>query len=51
MEGSVPPEMTGNVKDEDWRYKNVILFVPREAISVYKNAPGWKCFNVKEINE
>ena len=51
MEGSVPPEMTGNVKDEDWRYKNVVLCVPRGTISVYKNAPGWKCFNVKETNE
>ena len=47
MEGSVPPEMSGNVKDEDWRYRNVDLYVPREAISVYKNASGWKCFKVK----
>ena len=51
MEGSVPPEMTGNIKDEDWRYRDVDLYVPREAISVYNNAPGWKCFNVKETNE
>lgn len=51
MEGSVPPEMTGNVKDEDWRYRNVDLYVPREAISVYKNASGWKCFKVKEFND
>lgn len=50
MECSVPPEMTGNVKD-DWRYRNVVLYVPRGTISVYKNAPGWKCFNVKEIKE
>lgn len=51
MEGSVPPEMTGKVKDEDWRYRDVVLYVPLGAISEYKNAPGWKCFNVKETNE
>ena len=48
MQGSVPPEMTGNVKDDDWRYRNVVLYVPSEAIPSYKKSPGWKCFNVKE---
>lgn len=48
MESSLPPEMTGNVKDEDWRYKDATLLVPPDAVAAYKEAPGWKCFIVKQ---
>ena len=51
MQGSVPPEMIGNVRDDEWRYRKTTLIVPADALSAYKNAPGWKCFNVKEIIE
>lgn len=51
MESSVPPEMTGQVKDDDWRYQDVELYVPKGAKSAYKNAPGWKCFIVKEMKD
>lgn len=51
MEGSFPPKMTGNVKDDDWRYKEKTLLVPTDAVAAYKQAPGWKCFNVKEIKD
>ncbi len=50
MEGNVPPEMTGNVKDDEWRYRNTTLLVPPDAVSAYKAAPGWKCFVVKVNN-
>ena len=49
MEGSVPPEMTGDIRDDEWRYGDVELCVPEDALSAYKSAPGWKCFNVIEI--
>ncbi len=51
MDSAAPPEMTGYVRDDDWRYRNVVLYVPRGVVSLYKNAPGWKCFNVKESKE
>lgn len=47
MEASVPPAMTGRLRDEEWRYRNVNLLVPEETEMSYKQAPGWKCFNVK----
>lgn len=50
MEGSVPPEMTGNVKDDEWMYRETTLLVPSDAVFSYKNAPGWKSFVVKENN-
>ena len=49
MEGSVPPEMTGDIRDDEWRYGDVELCVPEDALSAYKSAPGWKCFNIIEI--
>lgn len=48
MESSLPPEMIGNVKDEDWRYKDATLLVPPDAVAAYKETPGWKCFIVKQ---
>lgn len=48
MESPDPPEMTGNVKDDDWRYKETTLLVPPDAVATYKEAPGWKCFIVKQ---
>ena len=47
MESSVPPEMTGTLKADEWRYRKVNLLVPAESVTAYKQAPGWKCFNVK----
>lgn len=47
MESVVPPEMTGIIKDNEWQYRNVNLLVPEEAVTAYKQAPGWKSFNVK----
>lgn len=46
MEGECPPEMIGDIKHEDSRYNHVTLLVPRNAVKIYKNAPGWRCFNV-----
>lgn len=51
MECSVPPEMTGVVRDDEWIYKDVSLLVPHDSVELYKQAPGWKCFKVKEIKE
>lgn len=51
MEGSVPPVMKGYVKDDDWRYRNTTLLVPTDSFSAYNEAPGWKCFVVKESKE
>jgi hypothetical protein len=51
MECSVPPKMTGVVRDDEWIYKDVSLFVPHESVELYKQAPGWKCFRVKEFKE
>ena len=48
MEGTVPPEMTGHVKDDMWDFKDVKLLVPKESYTLYKKAPGWKCFIIKE---
>ena len=47
MESSVPPEMTGIIKDDEWRYRDVNLLVPEEAVTTYEKALGWKSFNVK----
>ena len=49
VEGSLPPEMTGNVKEDDWRYKETALLVPTDAVTAYKKAPGWKCFKVEQL--
>lgn len=46
LSGEIPPIMTGKVKSEDWRFKNVRLHVPRNIINVYRNSPGWECFNI-----
>lgn len=51
MESAVPPEMTGILKDDEWRYRDVDLFVPYDSVTLYKQAPGWKSFKVKEIKE
>ena len=49
MEGSVPPKMTGLVGDEnEWRYRDVSLLVPQDAVEAYKEASGWKCFKIVE---
>lgn len=50
MDSVVPPEMTGLLRDDEWRYRKVNLLVPEEAFALYKQAPGWKCFNV-QINQ
>lgn len=47
MESSIPPEMTGYIRDDEWRFKDVNLLVPEEAVTVYKKSSGWKSFNVK----
>ena len=51
MQCHVPPEMTGIVNDDEWRYRDVDLLVPHDSVALYNNAPGWKCFRVKEIKE
>ena len=51
MEGSVPPVMKGNVRDDDWRYRNTTLLVPTDSFSAYNEAPSWECFVVKESKE
>jgi hypothetical protein len=47
MESSVLPEMTGYIRDDEWRYRDVSLLVPEEAVTAYEKAVGWKSFNVK----
>lgn len=47
MDCNVPPKMTGHVNNDDWRYKEVDLLVPPTSVGEYKNAHGWKSFNVK----
>ncbi len=47
MKSAIPPEMTGRLKDDEWRYRDVNLFVPEQAVNAYTQAPGWKYFNVK----
>jgi hypothetical protein len=49
MESSVPPEMNGYIRDDEWRYRDVNLFVPEESVAAYKKALGWRSFNVKAI--
>ncbi len=51
MQCPVPPEMTGIVKDDEWRYRDVDLLVPHDSVALYNNAPGWKCFRVKDFKE
>ena len=48
MDGIVPPQMTGHVTDDMWKYKDVELLVPKGSIDEYKKAPGWKTFMIKE---
>ena len=47
MESAEPPEMTGILKDDEWRYRKVNLLVPTESVTAYKQASGWESFNVK----
>lgn len=49
MDGSVPPTMIGNVKDDDWRFRETALLVPSNAVSAYKAASGWRNFKVTKI--
>lgn len=42
--------LTGNVKDDEWMYRETTLLVPSDAVFSYKNAPGWKSFIVKGHN-
>lgn len=46
----VPPEMYGYIKDTEWRYEGVRVYVPLQSVEVYKNAPGWKYFRIMPIN-
>lgn len=46
MLGENPPVMTGKVQSEDWRYKKVRLHVPRKSVTIYRNSPGWQCFDI-----
>ena len=46
MESAVPPEMTGILRDEELRYRKVNLLVPENAVEAYKQASGWKSFNI-----
>lgn len=48
MRCAIPPQMTGIVKDDEWRYRDVDLLVPRDSVALYMQTPGWKCFRVKE---
>ena len=50
MESAVPPKMSGNIRKDEWRYRNVNLLVPKEAVSAYKQARGWNSFHVKANN-
>lgn len=42
-----PPEMTGSIMENDWRYKRVVLLVPTQSLSVYRQAKGWNAFSIK----
>lgn len=46
MEGVIPPKITGHLDEEVWRNKNVVLFVPLEAMRTYESAPGWRFFKI-----
>lgn len=46
---SVPPKMTGKMINNEWRYRDVELYVPEGCVPLYKKASGWKCFKVREM--
>ena len=48
IDSTVPPKMTGHVKDDMWEFKKVKLIVPQGTAKQYQNALGWKCFIVKD---
>ena len=47
---TVPPKITGNIKDKDWRYEDVNLYVLHDSVQKYREAPGWKSFRIKDIH-
>lgn len=46
MIGENPPIMTVKVHSEDWRFSKVRLHVPRKSLPIYRNSPGWQCFDI-----
>ena len=50
LESTVPPIMTGNVRNDEWIYKKVNLIVPENSVELYKKAKGWKCFGSIKSN-
>lgn len=51
MEGAVPPKMTGYVNKNGLMFQKIELQVPDTSVSAYKNAIGWKYFNIKSMEE
>jgi hypothetical protein len=47
MDGSLPPHMTGYVRDDEWRYRDVNLIVPKGSENAYQSSIGWKSFHIK----
>lgn len=46
---NIPPTMTGQISQNDRRYRNVRLHVPRESVTAYRNSPGWQCFDITAL--
>lgn len=46
---NIPPTMTGQISQKDWRYRNVRLHVPWESVTAYRNSPGWQCFDITPL--
>ena len=40
IDSETPPEITGSIMENDWRYKRVVLLVPTQSLSVYRQAKG-----------
>ena len=49
MEGNVPPEVSINFRDGMSIPKGVEIFVPKGAMQAYKDAHGWKRYDIKEV--
>lgn len=47
IDSETPPEITGSIMENDWRYKRVVLLVPTQSLSVYRQAKGWNAFSIK----
>ena len=51
LDSTIPPQITGLVRDDMRGFKDIKLLVPKESVAQYKNAPGWKCFIIQENNK